>query len=212
MLLAIEHRYYGKSVLFNDYSTPNLRYLSSQQAVQDIGRFVVSFSANHTLRADTKWFTFGGSYPGMMSSFSRLKLPHLIFGSISSSAPVQAQVDYIGYLDVVAKSLSNSLVGGSQDCVNAITSGHKQIQQMLQSQNGRDTLSTKFNFCDSKTLNNKEHQIDWSGFGVIGINVQGNDPSCEYEYCNIEKVCDTMTNSTIGNVMDRLIYISSIQK
>ena len=52
----------------------------------------------------------------MMAGWARLKFPHLIYGSVASSAPVQAQVDYIGYMDVVSDSLSAENVGGSKLC------------------------------------------------------------------------------------------------
>jgi hypothetical protein len=38
--MAIEHRYYGKSLPFNDLNNQNLEYLSSQQAMQDIKLFL----------------------------------------------------------------------------------------------------------------------------------------------------------------------------
>jgi hypothetical protein len=37
------------------------------------------------------------SYPGMLSAFARLQFPHLFHASVSSSAPVQPQLDFAGY-------------------------------------------------------------------------------------------------------------------
>jgi len=34
LIVALEHRYYGLSQPFSDLSTPNLRFLSSRQALQ----------------------------------------------------------------------------------------------------------------------------------------------------------------------------------
>ena len=107
MLFALEHRYYGPSVPVPDLTLPNMRVLSSEQALQDLANFVTGnpsarsakhqcvyssgMNEKHNL-GGSKWVTFGGSYPGMMSSFARLKFPHLIHASVASSAPVQAQV------------------------------------------------------------------------------------------------------------------------
>jgi hypothetical protein len=58
--VALEHRYYGKSQPFADLSTPNLRFLSSRQALQDIAMFHEHIMSLLSLPPDTKWVTFGG--------------------------------------------------------------------------------------------------------------------------------------------------------
>lgn len=47
-----------------------------------------------------QWVSFGGSYPGMLAGWFRLKFPQLIHASIASSAPVQAKVDMNEYNDM----------------------------------------------------------------------------------------------------------------
>lgn len=39
---------------------------------------------------ENPWITVGGSYPGALSAWFRLKYPHLTIGAIASSAVVQA--------------------------------------------------------------------------------------------------------------------------
>lgn len=39
LMVAVEHRYYGKSVPTEDLSTENLRWLSSKQALADMAHF-----------------------------------------------------------------------------------------------------------------------------------------------------------------------------
>jgi serine protease 16 len=58
---------------------------------------------------------------GMMAGFFRLKYPHFAHGAVSSSAPVKAQVDFRGYMDVVGTSLEVKLVGGSTLCREVYT-------------------------------------------------------------------------------------------
>lgn len=43
---------------------------------------------------DNPWVTVGGSYPGALSAWFRLKYPHLTIGAIASSAVVQVIENY----------------------------------------------------------------------------------------------------------------------
>jgi serine protease 16 len=120
--VSLEHRYYGLSVptddILPDYSTPNMRFLSSHQALADISFFLSShfFPMFNLTVGLTPVVTFGGSYPGVLSALARLRLPHLVHAAIASSAPVQNQMDYSGYNDVVGRSLRNTYVGGGGSC------------------------------------------------------------------------------------------------
>jgi hypothetical protein len=100
LILALEHRYYGMSQPFPDLSTPNLRFLSSRQALQDIALFHEHITSLVSLPQATKWVTFGGSYPGMLAAWARSKFPHLFHASVSSSSPVEAILNMQGYNDV----------------------------------------------------------------------------------------------------------------
>lgn len=104
LCLQLEHRYYGKSHPTTATSTEELKYLSSEQALADLGNFIVSMNAEHNLTG--KWISFGGSYPGSLSAWLREKYPHLVHGSISSSGPLLAKVDFQEYFDVVVASLT----------------------------------------------------------------------------------------------------------
>ena len=154
LLLALEHRYYGLSMppeSNTDWSTSSLKYLSSEQAVADIAEFHAYISKKYDLTSANRWITFGGSYPGMMSGFARLKLPHLIFASISSSSPWQAQTNMPEYNYVVGESIKNPKVGGSSNCYEVVKTGHMQIKEMLRTKQGREELSKMFNICGENT-------------------------------------------------------------
>ena len=62
-----------------------------------MGNFISAMQMAHNL-TDTKWIAFGGSYPGSLAAWLRLKYPHLIHGSISTSRPLIAQADFPEYL------------------------------------------------------------------------------------------------------------------
>jgi len=214
VLYALEHRYYGKSYpAFQDAKTgnqtspltvENLRFHSSRQALEDLAHFL------HTMNRDTgtddeeknimnTWVTFGGSYPGMMSLYARYKYPHLIFASVTSSAPLQLTVDFPGYKDRQGWDLKYEKIGGSEECHHIVKAGHDQAVALLQqtgnttdgTDDGSVVLAKKFNVCKPDTaLQNRRNQELLLGDGLINIMSQSNDPSCrESELCNIAGLC-----------------------
>lgn len=80
----------------SDMSTKNLQYLSSQQALADLANFIQAMNDEYKLPSETKWISFGGSYPGSLAAWLRLKYPHLVHGSMSASGPLLAQADFKG--------------------------------------------------------------------------------------------------------------------
>ena len=66
LLVALEHRYYGASQPFDDWSTPNLKWLNSTQALEDIHKFINYMKLVLDRKMDRKVMIVGGSYPGAM--------------------------------------------------------------------------------------------------------------------------------------------------
>ena len=211
-LFALEHRYYGLSYpIFNRNNTSpvsndHLIYLSSRQALSDLATFIV-YVNNHSdffgpssihkrlgsLRdhKNIPWITFGGSYPGMLSAWSRLKFPHLILGSVSNSAPIQVSLNFFQYKEKVALDLSNPDIGGSNECLQRVRQGHEDIYELLKSNNWLNLtlVADMFSICngaDSLTMNANIHAF--LGDGVIDIPAQENDPNCGGDLCNVQKV------------------------
>eukprot|EP01031_Cornospumella_fuschlensis_P033113 gene33113-40055_t len=212
LLLALEHRYYGPSNPFGeDFSTPNLKWLNTEQALGDIATFHSYISTKYNLTARNKWITFGGSYPGMVAALARYRYPHLIFAAVSSSAPLEAAVEMPGYNNVVAHSMAAWNVGGSPTCLHAIKEGHEKIGDRLKTAEGRRYLEKTFNFCKPLTLDNEQNQEAFAGDGVVYLPVQSNDPSCSDPYCNIKSICDLMTDVSVGTPLERLAALSSNQ-
>jgi hypothetical protein len=105
LMVALEHRFYGASLPTRDMSTANLRFLTSEQALADLARFtayLTSFdpaalaptggdrasSPPLALRAaatSSAVVGFGGSYPGNLAAWVRLKYPALFAGTVGRS-------------------------------------------------------------------------------------------------------------------------------
>lgn len=81
--------------LFSDLSTDNLRFLSSRQALADLAHFRTVIAEARGL-TNAKWVAFGGSYPGSVAAWFRLKYPHLVHAAVATSAPVHATVNFPG--------------------------------------------------------------------------------------------------------------------
>lgn len=92
----------------SDLSTENLSYLSSEQALADLAYFIIAMNEKFNLDHDTKWIAFGGSYPGSLAAWLRLKYPYLIHGSISSSGPLLAKADFRGMKNLRLERKLNS--------------------------------------------------------------------------------------------------------
>mmetsp|Transcript_66044 Transcript_66044/g.137950 ORF Transcript_66044/g.137950 Transcript_66044/m.137950 type:complete len:535 (+) Transcript_66044:76-1680(+) len=214
LMFALEHRYYGchndKACPVANLSEPGaLKFHSSRQALADLASFVAFANEKYGLTSENKWVTFGGSYPGMLAGWARLKYPHLIFASVSSSAPVHAELNMVGYNDVIAEAYSTSVqgVGGSEECRQAITDGHATIGSLFKTEEGRSQLATLFGG-DADDYAKHDFQVNFAGQGVFVFPGQGNDPACTEDFCNIAKVCKFMTDPTSTKTpVEKLAYL-----
>ncbi|GMR33721.1 hypothetical protein PMAYCL1PPCAC_03916, partial [Pristionchus mayeri] len=105
-LFNLEHRFYGRSHPTEDTSVANLKYLTSQQAIEDVAEFIRQ--KNQEKGGEQKWIVIGGSYAGALSAWARLQHPELIAGSLASSGPVLAQMDFYGYLETVDENFKKT--------------------------------------------------------------------------------------------------------
>jgi hypothetical protein len=71
-------------------------YLNSEQALSDLAYFIEKMNEKYELDSSIRWVTFGGSYPGSLAAWSRVKFPHLIHAAVSASGPLIAVADFKG--------------------------------------------------------------------------------------------------------------------
>jgi hypothetical protein len=220
LMFALEHRYYGFSNPFgSDFSTANLQWLNTEQALGDLAHFIATMNEQYNLQKSNRWVTWGGSYPGMLAGLTRLRYPHLVHAAVSSSAPLQPSVDMPGYNNVVSHSMAATDVGGSAECLAVIVEGHKVIGELLTSDIGRRKVEKTFNVCVPRGLENVKNQEEFAGDGVVYFPVQSNDPSCTTPYCNIASICTELTKpdadgntDILKNPMERLASLSAAMR
>mmetsp|Transcript_16669 Transcript_16669/g.39908 ORF Transcript_16669/g.39908 Transcript_16669/m.39908 type:complete len:511 (+) Transcript_16669:16-1548(+) len=211
LILALEHRYYGESIPTADLSTESLKFLSSRQALADISTFHSVISKRHKLPADTKWISFGGSYPGMLAAWCRSKLPHLFHAAISSSAPVVAIANMQGYNDVTASDFADSSVGGSAECLSTLEEAFADLGAQIQTAPGRRAVEKMFKVCGNLTLEDEKNRGVFTQTASDVFIPQGNDPACGGQVCNVAKQCGALLDPATGpSPLARLAAINAL--
>ncbi|XP_059142067.1 putative serine protease K12H4.7 [Physella acuta] len=213
-LANLEHRFYGKSHPTEDMSTENLRYLSSEQALADLAAFIV-FLKESLGDPDVKVITFGGSYPGSLSAWFRLKYPHLVDGAVASSAPLLAEVNFVEYLQVVTDSLRT--YDGTDACNSAVQQATNMITDNLATLQGRTQIKNMFRLCDSidPNIQNDIANLYSTFAGNFEGVVQYNKDNRAFEGAvgsniTIDTLCGMMTDSSLGNPLQRYAKISNM--
>ncbi|PIU00020.1 MAG: septum formation initiator [Bdellovibrionales bacterium CG10_big_fil_rev_8_21_14_0_10_45_34] len=134
-LVALEHRYYGKSQPFEDLSTENLRFLTVEQVLRDYVNFKKTISSQ--LQLTGKWYAVGGSYAGSLAAYARLKYPEDFEGALASSGPVKADNNFDEYDRHVAEQAGPA-------CLSAIQSAVHQIEAMVQDPTRNEAIKHRF--------------------------------------------------------------------
>jgi pimeloyl-ACP methyl ester carboxylesterase len=117
-VVALEHRYYGKSKPFEGQpTTPDLQWLTIHQALEDAATFQAF--ARRDLGLAGKWIAVGGSYSGMLAAFYREKHPELVVGAWASSAPVDVRRSFSGMDEQTARTLGPACLSRFQGAIGA---------------------------------------------------------------------------------------------
>jgi hypothetical protein len=113
-LLVLEHRFYGDSQPFTDWTEESLRYLSAEQALADAASFLAFINGDDSLLRQN--VIIGGSYPGALSSWMRTRYPHLTVAAWSSSGVIQPNANFSEFDNQIYVATNKS----SPDCSRAI--------------------------------------------------------------------------------------------
>lgn len=84
--VVVEHRYYGESRPFTDPTIDDLKYLTAEQAIEDLAEIQKFLTTKYRLKG--KWVAMGGSYPGGLAALFRSRYPNLVAGALASSAGI----------------------------------------------------------------------------------------------------------------------------
>lgn len=213
MCFQLEHRFYGKSHPTADTSVKNLVYLSSEQALADIAYFIESMNEIYKDYNNIKWIVFGGSYPGSLAAWMRIKYPHLVHGAVSSSGPVLAKIDFQEYYVVVEDALREY----TKNCVDVIAAANNQFHIMLRHPIGQKGIVKKFNLCDpidpgftTRADISNLYETLASNFAEIIQYNKDNRNNSKMANLTVDSVCDILMDEKLGIAIDRLAHVSNL--
>lgn len=177
------------STTLSDASTDNLKYLNIDQALADVAYFVDYQRANLPSATNAGVVVVGASYSATMAAWFRQRYPERANGAWASSAPLNAQLDFPEYKEVVSWAINK--VGGAA-CSDRIKEAFAQMEQDIESENVAG-IKEKFNLCEDINVNTI---LDiWNFFGIITDEFAG---LVQYHSSgDIEGACEAILDPTI---------------
>lgn len=129
-----------------------------------------------------------------MVAWFRKKYPHLVNGAWASSAPLNAQVDFLEYKEVMTNAIKR--VGG-EECLATFENAFLEMERLVEAGDGR-RLHVAFNLCYSLDLIADVAHFFYEISDIVAGLVQGHRPG------RIENACDYMKRMKVLESMDDL--------
>ncbi|KAI7790067.1 thymus-specific serine protease isoform X1 [Triplophysa rosa] len=214
LCLLLEHRFYGKSHPTENLSNANLQFLSSRQALADLAHFRTVTAAVRGL-TNSKWVAFGGSYPGSLAAWFRLKYPHLVHAAVATSAPVHATVNFPEYLEVVWRSLAAE----NPECPLLVKKASDTLVARLHDPKTYDNITKDFRFCSKIQIQSKmdsAYILETLAGNFMDV-VQYNEDNRAFEGAGgtnitIKVLCGMMLDSSLGDPYERYAALDRLMQ
>jgi len=161
LLVFAEHRYYGESMPYGNLSTSDLSYLgylSAEQALADYASLIYYLKNSTEGAQDSPVIAFGGSYGGMLASWFRMKYPHVVDGTLASSAPI-LQFPGVTPCESFDQIVTRVFNDTNPQCAATIKRSWDVILRVGLTEEGREQLATTFSLC--RPLRNYVQVIDF---------------------------------------------------
>ncbi|KAK2078013.1 hypothetical protein QBZ16_003881 [Prototheca wickerhamii] len=138
-MIFIEHRYWGKSFP-QPAGSGRYEYLTVEQAMGDYAEILFQREKDSGGLLGPV-IAVGGSYPGMLAAWMRIKYPHLVTGAIGSSAPfrmffgqVPEMMSSFEFLRVVTEAASPKR-GSAEACAPNVKAFGEYIESLTKAKN-----------------------------------------------------------------------------
>ncbi|KAI4633240.1 hypothetical protein J4E80_000603 [Alternaria sp. BMP 0032] len=158
--IVLEHRYWGDSTPFRNFTTENLKYLTVENSMKDITYFArqvqLPFATDERIGSSAKdvpWVAIGGSYFAALLVWIASLDPGTIWAYYASSASVQSVSDYWAYFlpiqEAMPKNCSRdiSLVIDHMDDI--LSAGSRDEQHELKAKFGMQDVAHNDDFMNA---------------------------------------------------------------
>ncbi|EDS32097.1 prolylcarboxypeptidase [Culex quinquefasciatus] len=183
-----EHRYYGTSFPVEDLSTPNLRFLTVEQAMVDLAELIYHLRHNVVRDDNARVVLLGMGYGGAIATWMRQRYPHLVDGSWVSSGQVEARFNFKEHAVEVGELIRDH---GDDECYSRIWRAFRTAEALMDA--GRTEIVTDmFRTCDAV---DEENMLDVETFFY---NVKEVIQAEILLYQNVEsttRLCETLNDS-----------------
>ena len=205
VVVYAEHRYFGTSLPFGNLSFSNpdyVKYLSPHQALADYAELISHLKRMYFNSPVIAW---GGDYGGILAAWFRMKFPHLVDGTISSSAPLllfNGTTDPYATAKLITQHFS---IAGGPECPAVIRTAFEMLVSMIDQPQYYFELQSLFNTCEDIITGNDVKAIMgylYQAFGDMSL--------VDFPYPNnigpilpanpVSAACSLITN--IGNISD----------
>ncbi|EAA43688.5 AGAP004015-PA [Anopheles gambiae str. PEST] len=143
-LFTNEHRYYGASTPVPDYSTENLRFLKSEQALMDLIEWIDYLRNTVVGDPNAKVVLMGTGYAGALATWARQRFPSIIDGAWGAGATVLASFDFQEHAGDIGEMIRRF---GGNECYSMIWVAFRTAQYLIDA--GLDqTVTSLLNTCE----------------------------------------------------------------
>lgn len=158
-----EHRYQGTSLPFGNDSFKGPEYtgyLTSEQALADYADLLTWLKNNLPGAKTSKVVAFGGSYGALLSTWFRIKYPHIIDAVLASSTPVR-MFPGLHQCGVYFEATTTAYEKSSPGCSKLVSKTWPVLDQFGSTEDGRQTLQEKFQLCEALNESSYLDFRDW---------------------------------------------------
>ncbi|XP_053670596.1 putative serine protease K12H4.7 [Anopheles nili] len=127
-LFCNEHRYYGRSSPVENFSTPNMRFLTVEQALTDLIEWIDYLRREVVRDPNARVILHGLGYGGAIATWARQRFPSLIDGAWGSTASVVARVNFNEYGEDMGDTIREL---GDDDCYGIVWRGFRTAENLV---------------------------------------------------------------------------------
>ncbi|XP_041761353.1 putative serine protease K12H4.7 [Anopheles merus] len=194
-VFALETRFYGKSQPVGDLTVESLRLLNTDQILADVADFVVYLRRTVNNNPFAHPLVTGTGLGGGLATWFRVRYPHLVDATWSSSGYIQAVFDFQEFSSGWAET---AITVGSNECYNRIFIAFHVAQNLIDAGFG-EVLYEKFNLCSP--IDSEDHMAVAYFFSVLMTSIE----LYTLRNGNVDEfktVCDDITNNDFTTSLD----------